>query len=131
MKLRRDALRILECAARGQGFAQLFAETAALAKSRETSFDQQLAVFYMLLTDLLELTAGVQQPLLRNPALARELQALSRAVDARWVQRAIAGMDELAAGARRNLNRQLGLDALATELAAATPARPSAAPRPR
>lgn len=85
----------------------------------------------MLLTDLLELTAGVQQPLLRNPALARELQALSRAVDAPWVQRAIAGMDELAAGARRNLNRQLGLDALATELAAATPARPSATPRPR
>jgi DNA polymerase-3 subunit delta' len=131
MKLRRDALRILECAARGQGFAQLFAETSALAKSRETSFDQQLAVFYMLLTDLLELTAGLQQPQLRNPVLARELEALSRAVDTRWVQRAIAGMDELAAGARRNLNRQLGLDALATELAAATPARPSATPRLR
>jgi hypothetical protein len=30
---------------------------------------------------------------------------------------AINGMDELAAGARRNLNRQLGMDALAAELA--------------
>jgi hypothetical protein len=30
--------------------------------------------------------------------------------------RAIAGIDQIAAGARRNLNRQLGLDALATSL---------------
>jgi hypothetical protein len=30
---------------------------------------------------------------------------------------AIAGFDELHSGARRNLNRQLGLDALATSLA--------------
>jgi len=31
--------------------------------------------------------------------------------------RAITGLDELTAGARRNLNRQLGLDALAASLA--------------
>jgi hypothetical protein len=31
--------------------------------------------------------------------------------------RAIAGFDELHTGARRNLNRQLGLDALAASLA--------------
>jgi DNA polymerase-3 subunit delta' len=120
-KLRREALRILESAARGTGFAQLFAQTAALAKNRETPFDQQLAVFYTVLTDLLELTAGVKQPLLRNPALARELETLSRSVDSHWVSRAVAGIDDLAAGARRNLSRQLGLDALAAELSAAPP----------
>jgi hypothetical protein len=38
-------------------------------------------------------------------------------VDSGWVLRAIAGFDELYAGARRNLNRQLGLDALAVSLA--------------
>jgi len=38
-------------------------------------------------------------------------------VDSAWVLRAIAGFDELYAGARRNLNRQLGLDALAASLA--------------
>src|SRR5256712_13210635 len=48
---RQSALRILERAARGQGFAQLFAETSALAKDREDSFEAQLAVFYGLLTD--------------------------------------------------------------------------------
>jgi len=38
--------------ARGEGFAQLFAETAALAKDRESSFEEQIAVFYGLLSDL-------------------------------------------------------------------------------
>ena len=114
---RRDALRILERAARGQGFAQLFADTAALAKDREASFEEQLAVFYGLLGDLLELTSGVKEPELRNGGLAKELEALSKSVRPEWVMRAIAGFDELSAGARRNLNRQLGLDGLAASLA--------------
>src|SRR5882762_6551028 len=114
---RQSALRILERAALGQGFAQLFAETSALAKDREDSFEAQLAVFYGLLTDLLELTTGTKQPLLRNPTLAKDLEILSKAVDSRWVMRAIQGLDDVSFGARRNLNRQLGLDALAISLA--------------
>jgi DNA polymerase III subunit delta' len=113
---RRTALRILERAARGDGFAQLFAETAALAKDRESSFEDQIAVFYGLLSDLLELTSGVNQPALRNAQLARELSALANSVSTSWVMRAISGFDELHAGVRRNLNRQLGLDALAASL---------------
>jgi DNA polymerase-3 subunit delta' len=113
---RRNALRILERAARGEGFAQLFAETAALAKDRESSFEEQIAVFYGLLNDLLELTSGVKQPTLRNAPLVKELTALGNSVNTAWVMRAISGFDELHAGARRNLNRQLGLDALAASL---------------
>ncbi len=113
---RRTALRILERAARGEGFAQLFAETAALAKDRESSFEEQIAVFYGLLSDLLELTSGVKQPAFRNAPLAKELSALANSVNTAWVMRAISGFDELCAGARRNLNRQLGLDALAASL---------------
>src|SRR5713226_9115035 len=113
---RRNALRILERAARGEGFAQLFAETAALAKDRESSFEEQIAVFYGLLSDLLELTSGVKQSTLRNALLVKELTALANSVNVTWVMRAIAGFDELHAGARRNLNRQLGLDALAASL---------------
>jgi DNA polymerase III subunit delta' len=113
---RKAALGILERAARGQGFAQLFADTAALAKDRESSFEDLLRAFYGLLSDLLELNAGVRAPLLRNPHLAKELEALARTVDAAWISRAIAGMDKLAGGVRRNLNRQLGLDSLALSL---------------
>lgn len=114
---RRDALHILERAAQGQGFAQLFAGTNALAKDRDYSFEDQISVFYGLLTDLLELTSGLKQPALRNAPLMKELATLAKSVDQRWVMRAIAGFDELYAGARRNLSRQLGLDALAASLA--------------
>ena len=125
---RKHALRILERAARGQGFAQLFADTSALAKDRDSSFEDQIAVFYGLLTDLLELTSKVKEPVLRNLPLAKELESLSKSVDSAWVLRAIAGFDELYAGARRNLNRQLGLDALAASLAPGATA--ACTPRP-
>jgi DNA polymerase-3 subunit delta' len=114
---RRTALRILERAAQGQGFSQLFSDTSALAKDRDSSFEDQLGVFYGLLTDLLELTSKLRQPVLRNVPLAKELESLGKSVDSAWVLRAIAGFDELYAGARRNLNRQIGLDALAASLA--------------
>jgi len=116
---RKSALRILERAAQGHGFAQLFSDTSALAKDRDSSFEDQIGVFYGLLTDLLELTSKLKQPVLRNAPLAEELESLAKSVDSAWVLRAIAGFDELYAGARRNLNRQLGLDALAASLAPA------------
>ena len=116
---RRSALRILERAAQGQGFSQLFSDTSALAKDRESSFEEQIGVFYGLLTDLLELTSKLKAPALRNAPLAKELGSLANSVDSAWVLRAIAGFDELYAGARRNLNRQLGLDALAASLVSA------------
>jgi DNA polymerase III subunit delta' len=116
----RTALRILEKSARGQGFAVLFADTAALAKDRESSFEELIAVFYSLLTDILELTAKVRSPALRNPHLAKDLQTLASLVDSDWVNRAIAGIDNLAAGARRNLSRQIGLDSFAAALTPGT-----------
>lgn len=114
---RRNALRILERASQGYGFAQLFSATSAIAKDRDSSFEDQLGVFYGLLTDLLELTSKMKEPVLRNAPLAKELEILSKSVDTAWVLRAITGFDELHSGARRNLNRQLGLDALAASLA--------------
>ena len=122
---RRAILRILEHAARGQGFSQLFAATNQLAKDRESSYEDLLADFYGLLSDLLEMTAGLKSPQLRNPHLAREIQALAHTVNSDWVMRAISGVDEMAAGARRNLNRQLGMDALAASLSPAEAGSPS------
>jgi hypothetical protein len=113
---RKLVLQTLERAARGQGFRELFAETNALAKDREFPFEELISIFYGLLSDLLEFTSGARTTLLRNPHLAKELEALARVVNTAWVMRAIAGIDEVGAGARRNLNRQLGLDALAASL---------------
>lgn len=129
LQRRHDALRVLEHAARGAGFAQLFAATAAIAKDKNFPFEEQLEIFYSLLTDLLELTSRLQQPVLRNLPLAKELQSFAKTIDAPWVVRALQLLDELHAGARRNLNRQLGLDAIAASLSGQAPAgspRPSA-----
>lgn len=119
-------LRILERAARGQGFGQLFTDTAALAKDRESSFEDLMAIYYGILSDLLQLTSGTPTPVLRNEHLSKELSALSRTIHTAWVGRAIAGIDELAAGARRNLNRQLGMDSLVASLSPGVRSSPGA-----
>jgi len=122
-KRRSDALKILDRAVRGEEFGQLFAQTSAIAKDREISFEEQLAVFYSLLSDLLEISSGIATPQIRNLPLRKDLDVLAKKVDTRWVMQALRGFDELAAGARRNLNRQLGLDALAAELSPALSSR--------
>ncbi len=115
-KLHRDALTILERAADGRGVSDLFASTAALAKSQEITFENVLEVFYSLLTDLLDLSSASTTKVLRNPALSRELETLSKKIDIAWIARAVEGFDVLQARTRRNINRSLGLDAVAISL---------------
>jgi DNA polymerase-3 subunit delta' len=120
---RSNGLKILARAARGEEFAQLFTLTNAISKDREVSFEEQLSVFYSLLCDLLELSSGIPSPQLRNLPLRKDLDAVAKQIDTRWVMRALRGLDQVAAGARRNLNRQLGLDAFAAELSPALSSR--------
>src|SRR5262244_3357419 len=47
---RKEALKILDRASRGEEFGQIFVQTSAIAKDRETSFEEQLSVFYSLLS---------------------------------------------------------------------------------
>jgi len=115
-KLHRDALTILERSAEQRGVSDLFAATAALAKSQEIAFENVLEVFYSLLTDLLDLSSTSTKKVLRNPALRRELETLSKKIDAIWISKAVEGFDVLHSRTRRNINRSLGLDAVAISL---------------
>ena len=115
--LRRSVLGVLATSLEPHGSGDLFAKTAELAKGLEVPFETVLEMFYSLLTDLLELSAGSKEPLLRNPALAKDLVSLSRRIDPNWVTRAVDGLDELTRRLRRNINKQLGLDAVAVSLA--------------
>jgi len=119
VKLRRDCLTVLERSLDLRGVSNLFASTSALAKSQEVAFENVLEVFYSLLTDLLDLSCSPSQRALRNPSLRKELEALSKKVDIRWVSKAAKGFDSLHARLRRNINRSLGLDAVAVSLAQA------------
>ena len=116
-KLHRDALTVLERAVELRGVSDLFASTSALAKSQEIAFENVLEVFYSLLTDLLDLSCSSSKKVLRNPALRRELETLSKKVDVAWISKAVDGFDVLHARMRRNINRSLGLDAVAISLA--------------
>ncbi len=115
-KLHRDTLTVLERAAESRGASDLFACTAALAKSQEIAFENVLEVFYSLLTDLLDLSSSSTKKVLRNPALHRELETLSKKIDVAWICKAVNGFDVLHARTRRNINRSLGLDAVAISL---------------
>jgi DNA polymerase III subunit delta' len=119
-KLHRDALAILERSVELRGVSDLFAATTALSKSQEIAFENVLEVFYSLLTDLLDLSSSSTKKVLRNPALRRELETLSKRIDAAWISKAVDGFDVLHARTRRNINRSLGLDAVAISLARPT-----------
>jgi hypothetical protein len=75
-----------------------------------------LQLFYSLLTDLLELSVNPKALVPRNPDLRRELEDLGKKVDFGWVARAAASLDQLSARLRRNVGRQLGLDAVAASM---------------
>jgi DNA polymerase-3 subunit delta' len=115
-ELRRSALQLLSDAFDARSSANLFAQTAQFAKNQRLPFESVLEMFYSLLTDLLELSAGCVNHTYRNPTLEKELNALGKRVDPQWVSQAVQGLDELWSRLRRNVNRQLGLDAVILSL---------------
>ncbi|HYL45460.1 MAG TPA: DNA polymerase III subunit delta' C-terminal domain-containing protein [Candidatus Limnocylindrales bacterium] len=115
-RLRRSALRLIELGIGGEKYGEIFSATAQLAKQEKESFENILELFYSLLTDLLEFSQGPKSSLPRNPDLSRELEALSKKVDFNWVSRAARGLDQLESRLRRNIGRQLGLDAYIASL---------------
>jgi DNA polymerase-3 subunit delta' len=115
-RLRKSVLRLLEQAVAGEKYGELFAATAQLSKQEKETFENVLDLFYSLLTDLLEISQGAKSSLLRNPDLTRELETLGKKVDFDWVLKATQGLDKLESRLRRNIGRQLGLDALVTSL---------------
>ena len=117
-RLRRSVLGLLYLAVTGEKYGDVFAATAQLAKQENESFENILALFYSLITDLLEFSVDSKSSLLRNPDLRGEIEGLSKKINWEWVLRATQGLDTLDSGMRRNIGRQLGLDALVTSLGA-------------
>lgn len=83
-----------------------------LAKDESESFENVLSLFYSFFADLLELSHSTTNFALRNPDLRRELEALARKVSDGWLAQATSSLDRLEGRLRRNVSRQLGLDAV-------------------
>ncbi|HKV04763.1 MAG TPA: hypothetical protein VJO53_06610 [Candidatus Acidoferrales bacterium] len=116
LRLRRSVLQLIERASAGEKYGEIFATTAQLSKQEQESFENILDLFYSLLTDLLESSLGPKSGLPRNPDLRREVESLGKTIDWEWVLRATRGLDALEGRLRRNIGRQLGLDAFVASL---------------
>jgi DNA polymerase-3 subunit delta' len=117
-RLRRSVLSLLSEAVNAGNYSEIFAATAQLAKQEKESFENILALFYSLVTDLLEYSQGPKSSLPKNPDLQPELETLSKNINLEWVMRATEGLDSLESRLKRNVGRQIGLDAYVASLTA-------------
>jgi len=115
-RFRRSVLRLLERAIEGKNYSAIFAVTAQLSKQEQESFENVLELIYSFLTDLLESSQGPKSSLPRNPDLRREIDTLGQKIDWDWILRETRGLDQLEGRLRRNIGRQLGLDALTASM---------------
>jgi DNA polymerase III, delta subunit, C terminal len=107
---------LIELSVAGENYHDIFATTAQLAKQEKESFENIVELFYSLLTDLLEFSVNSESSSLRNPDMRRELETLGKKVNLQWVSRAVFSLDQLSSRLRRNVGRQLGLDAVSVSL---------------
>jgi DNA polymerase-3 subunit delta' len=110
-RLRNEVVGLLELAAGGKSWSQVFAASERLTKQEPEKFENVLELFYSASTDLLELCCGSSGRNPRNPDLQKRLERLSHRVSLEWIGSVVESLDRLSAGLRRNTNRQLGLDA--------------------
>jgi len=116
-RMRREVLRLVQRMAAGRDFTELFQQTAQLTKGSDLPFENLLELLYNLLHDLLDATSGISAEAFRNPDLRGEIEALAARLPVNWAAGAVRRLDALSSGARRNTNRQLGLDSMAAALA--------------
>jgi DNA polymerase-3 subunit delta' len=114
---RADAQLLLRTALRSPEFSPLFQATEkyrAGADGQEKTI-ALLRAFGSLLEDLLLLHSGTPQ-LVRNIDLLPELEKQAANINIDWLDRASYGLSKVESGMRRNLLRNLSLDAFASEI---------------
>jgi DNA polymerase-3 subunit delta' len=106
-------LTLLEVASGAAPFAAWvkYAESPA---SRQEKIEPLLRTLYSLLDDVLLLQQGAGG--IRNTSLRDRLAALAGRVGFAWLRKAVARVDELAGLVRRNIQKNIALDALVLEL---------------
>jgi len=109
---RQDALLMLQTAAQGDDHSALFraTETYRAGADGGDKTDSLIRATYSLLEDLLYLRGDVED-LVRNIDIMVELKKLAGSVDFDWIRRATQGLGQVESGMRRNLLRNVSLDA--------------------
>jgi len=115
---RTDAMVLLRSAIADPDHSTLFkmTETYRAGADGQTKTTALIRTIGLLLEDMLLLQAGTPE-LVRNVDIRPELERLTAAVSFAWIENASRGLDQVTSGMRRNLLRNLSLDAFAEQLA--------------
>ena len=115
---RTDALLLLRSALADQDHTSLFKMTETYRSGAEGQMKTTalLRTLGLVLEDVLLLQAGTPE-LVRNTDLRPELERFAAAVSFSWIEDASRGLDQVTSGMRRNLLRNVSLDAFAVSLA--------------
>lgn len=114
---RKDALTLLSTAIHADDHSALFRTTETYRAGGEGrgKTDRLLRTAYSLLEDMLFIKSGTPE-LVRNTDIQSELASLARSVDFEWITTASQRLGEVESGMRRNLLRNVSLDAFVTSM---------------
>lgn len=107
-------LTLLRVAAGLEPFGAWMKHSDSIAARKSEKLEQYIEVLYALIGDVLKLAHGA--PAGRNADIAQDLSALAAKVGFDALRRLTARVDELVELARRNIQKSIALDALATSL---------------
>jgi len=107
-------LKLLEVAAGRAPFSAWVKHAEAMAPRKTEKLDFFLDILYVLLEDVLLL--GQHTGEIRNVDIRRDLEALASHVSFEWIRAAVRKIDELSGLVRRNIQKNIALDALVVEL---------------
>jgi len=107
-------LDFLRAASGASKFGDWARTSEKIALARTEKLEPYLKVLYVLLEDLLHLREGIDE--IRNADIRAELEALAAAVSFRWLREAMRKTDELMDLLRRNIQKNIALDAAVLQL---------------
>jgi DNA polymerase III subunit delta' len=115
---RADALLMIRSATTDPDHSALFkmTETYRAGADGQVKTSYLLRTLGLLLEDLLLLLAGTPE-LVRNVDIRSELERIASGISFGWIENASRGLDQVNSGMRRNLLRNLSLDAFAGQMA--------------
>jgi DNA polymerase III subunit delta' len=111
---RASMLKLLQAAAGRAPFAEWVKHAEAMAGRKQEKLDFFLNILYVLLEDVL--LAAQKTGEIRNGDIQREIEGLASSVSFEWIRTAVKKVDELSELLRRNIQKNIALDALVIEL---------------
>lgn len=113
---RQTSMLLLFRIALGKGsFVELLPYTESVARKSGESLDVLLKSFQSLLQDLLHIRFGSNQSVL-NTDISNELKSLAPMISFEWIEKATAALAEIEQLRRRNIQRQIALEAMSINL---------------